>query len=86
MVQLHQHEMNMGEAPLLDLYHIDIRHAWDMLVGQHLFQRLQFGPEHSGHEIWLVLQDLARKQIVLFVVAVWVASHHREYLRLVVHQ
>ena len=58
VVQLHQYETSMGEAPLLELYHIDVlpQSACDMLLGQHLFHRLKFGPEHSGHEIWLVMQ------------------------------
>ena len=58
----------------------------DVLFGQHLFHRLQFGPEHSGHEICLVLQGLAWKQRVLYLVPVWVAGHHQEDVRLAIRR
>ena len=76
--------MSMGEAPLLKLYHTDVRlyNACDMLLGKHLFHRLKFGLEHSGHEIWTVLEGLAWKQCVLYLVPVWVAGHGHEDVRL----
>jgi hypothetical protein len=46
-----QHEMSMQGAPLLELYHIDIRlhNSLDMILCQHLFHRLHFSPKHLGH-------------------------------------
>src|SRR6266540_5265539 len=55
-----------------------------MLLGQHLFHHLQLGPEHSGNKIWSVLRSLAWKQLIQYLLPVWVAGHRQEDVRLAV--